>query len=30
MFNKKPAKPQPAYIAVKDRLGFTYYIPTSK
>jgi hypothetical protein len=30
MFRKKPAVTNPAYIAVKDRLGFTYYIPIPK
>lgn len=30
MFNKKPAVTSPAYITVKDRNGFIYYIPTSK
>ena len=30
MLSKKPAITNPAYIAVKDTNGFTYYIPTSK
>ena len=27
---KKTSAPKPAYIAVKDLNGFTYYIPTAK